>query len=117
MKAGIRGDREYLKRTQFRDPREETLPKCWGAPCNSTSADQVPPVSGAKDALTRLSLSLFLRSSSARDGLQIRHQPSTYANMSGATIVASDSMTNLGVSMPNLPHVIFSFGTAPEYEP
>ena len=41
------------------------------------------------------------------------HHPSTYANMSGATIVASDSMTNFGVFSPSLPHVIFSFGTAP----
>ena len=28
-----------------------------------------------------------------------------------------DSMTNRGVSTPSLPQVIFSFGTAPEYEP
>ena len=45
------------------------------------------------------------------------HQPRIFANMSGAQIVASDSMMNLGVSTPSLPHVIFSFGTAPEYEP
>ena len=37
--------------------------------------------------------------------------------MSGATIVASDSITKRGVSMPSLPQVIFSFGMAPEYEP
>ena len=37
--------------------------------------------------------------------------------MSGTTIVASDSMTNFGVSTPSLPHVIFSLGTAPEYDP
>jgi S1/P1 Nuclease len=43
-----------------------------------------------------------------------RHDPSTQAKMRGATIVASDSMTNLGVSTPSFPHVIFSFGTAPE---
>ena len=42
---------------------------------------------------------------------------STRAKISGATIVASDSMTNDGVSGPSLPQVIFSFGTAPEYEP
>jgi hypothetical protein len=30
---------------------------------------------------------------------------------------ASDSITWLGVSTPNFPHVIFSFGTAPEYDP
>ena len=32
-------------------------------------------------------------------------------------MVASDSTMNLGVSMPSLPQVIFSLGTAPEYEP
>ena len=46
-----------------------------------------------------------------------RHHPNTYANISGATIAASDSITWLGVSTPSFPHVIFSFGTAPEYEP
>ncbi len=40
-----------------------------------------------------------------------------YAKISGATIDASDSTMNFGVSAPSLPHVIFSFGTAPEYEP
>ena len=30
---------------------------------------------------------------------------------------ASLSITWLGVSTPSLPQVIFSFGTAPEYEP
>jgi hypothetical protein len=37
--------------------------------------------------------------------------------MSGATIVASDSITNIGVSSVSLSQVIFSFGVAPEYEP
>ena len=37
--------------------------------------------------------------------------------MSGATIVASDSTMKRGVSTSSLPQVIFSFGTAPEYEP
>ena len=36
------------------------------------------------------------------------------AKTSGATIAASDSMMNFGVSPASLPHVIFSFGTAPE---
>ncbi len=31
-------------------------------------------------------------------------------------MVASDSITNFGVSIPSLPHVIFSLGMAPEYE-
>jgi hypothetical protein len=35
------------------------------------------------------------------------------ANISGATIDASDSTTNLGVSMLSFSHVIFSFGDAP----
>jgi hypothetical protein len=45
------------------------------------------------------------------------HQPRILAKMSGATIVASDSMMNFGVSMFSFPHVIFSLGTAPEYDP
>ena len=44
-----------------------------------------------------------------------RHQSfSTYAKINGATIVASLWIMNLGVSTSSLPHVIFSFGTAPE---
>ena len=39
------------------------------------------------------------------------------AKIKGATMVASDSMMNLGVFMPSLPQVIFSLGTAPEYDP
>src|SRR4029453_14036621 len=46
-----------------------------------------------------------------------RHQPRTLAKISGATIVASDSMMNFGVSIFSLPQVIFSLGTAPEYDP
>ena len=45
------------------------------------------------------------------------HQPRTFAKISGATIVASDSMMNRGLSTLSFPHVIFSLGTAPEYEP
>jgi hypothetical protein len=48
---------------------------------------------------------------------ELGHQPKTFAKTNGATIVASDSMTNRGVSTFSFPHVIFSFGTAPEYEP
>ena len=40
-----------------------------------------------------------------------------YENTRGATMEASDSMTKRGVSAESLPHVIFSFGTAPLYEP
>jgi hypothetical protein len=43
--------------------------------------------------------------------------PSISANTRGATIEASDSIINLGVSAFSLPQVIFSFGTAPEYDP
>jgi len=39
---------------------------------------------------------------------------SKYAKISGATMEASDSMMYFGVSLPSLPQVIFSFGTAPE---
>jgi hypothetical protein len=35
-------------------------------------------------------------------------------SISGATTVASDSMTNIGVSAVNLSQVIFSLGVAPE---
>ena len=45
------------------------------------------------------------------------YQPRTLANTNGATIVASDSIMNFGVSTLSLPHVIFSLGTAPEYDP
>ena len=47
----------------------------------------------------------------------LRHHPRTQAKISGATMVASDSITNFGDSSDNLPQVIFSFGTAPEYDP
>jgi hypothetical protein len=45
------------------------------------------------------------------------YQPRIQAKINGTTIVASDSIMNLGVSSESLPQVIFSFGTAPEYEP
>src|SRR6266480_410545 len=50
-------------------------------------------------------------------GLAKNYQPRTFAKINGATIVASDSITNRGVLARSLPQVIFSFGTAPEYEP
>ena len=37
--------------------------------------------------------------------------------MSGATMVASDSITNIGVFSVSLSQVIFSFGVAPEWLP
>src|SRR5215217_1609775 len=45
------------------------------------------------------------------------YHPRTRANTNGATMLASDSMMYFGVSTASFPHVIFSFGTAPEYEP
>src|SRR6185503_9308975 len=45
-----------------------------------------------------------------------RHSSSA-RSIRGATIVASDSMTNIGVSSVSLSHVIFSLGVAPEYDP
>ena len=53
----------------------------------------------------------------AGDEDRLVHQPRTCANISGATIVASDSTMNLGVSMASFSQVIFSLGEAPEYEP
>ena len=38
-------------------------------------------------------------------------------NINGTTMVASDSITNMGVFCVNLSQVIFSLGVAPEYEP
>jgi hypothetical protein len=45
------------------------------------------------------------------------YHPKTQAKIKGATMVASDSIMNFGVSKESLPQVIFSFGTAPEYDP
>ena len=42
------------------------------------------------------------------------YQPSTHANINGATIVASLSTIYFGVLISSLPQVIFSLGTAPE---
>jgi len=50
------------------------------------------------------------------DGQRSYHS-NTFANTRGATMLASDSITKDGVSGLSLPQVIFSFGTAPEYEP
>ena len=45
------------------------------------------------------------------------YHPRIQEKISGTTIVASDSIMNFGVSSESLPQVIFSFGTAPEYDP
>ena len=42
------------------------------------------------------------------------YQPNIHAKINGATMVASDSTMNFGVSASSLPQVIFSLGTAPE---
>ncbi len=57
-----------------------------------------------------------LRRANNEPGARSYH-PRTQAKIRGATMVASDSMTKRGVSAPSLPQVIFSLGTAPEYEP
>ena len=49
--------------------------------------------------------------------LGFSYQPRIYANISGAQMLASLSTMNFGVSIPSFPQVIFSFGTAPLYEP
>ena len=45
------------------------------------------------------------------------YAPNIQEKINGATIVASLSTINLRVSASNLPQVIFSLDTAPEYEP
>ena len=45
------------------------------------------------------------------------YQPKTLAKINGATIDASDSIRYFGVSILSFSQVIFSFGTAPEYDP
>ena len=45
------------------------------------------------------------------------YQPRTFAKISGTTMVASDSIMYFGVLTFSFPHVIFSLGTAPEYDP
>ena len=52
-----------------------------------------------------------------KDGKSSDYQPRTFAKISGATIVASDSIIYFGVSVFSFPQVIFSLGTAPEYDP
>src|SRR5437588_1512677 len=48
---------------------------------------------------------------------QVVYKPRTVAKISGATMDASDSIRYFGVSRLSFSQVIFSFGTAPEYEP
>ena len=55
--------------------------------------------------------------SSNSKSIRAPHQPRIFANINGATIVASDSITKRGVSTLSFPQVIFSLGTAPEYDP
>lgn len=84
----------------------------------------------ARAATRGMSLSDYLKGILAREATRLTwratprssnwhslYHPSSAANINGATIVASDSMTNIGVVMSSLPQVIFSVGTAPEYEP
>src|SRR5690606_19875792 len=73
--------------------------------------------SHAARAASRQARRTASRRRSASSMVQSLLSSSTYWNTSGATMVASDSITNLGVSMSSLPQVIFSVGIAPEYEP
>ena len=43
--------------------------------------------------------------------------PITQEKIKGATIVASELISNLGVEGESFPHEIFSFAGAPEYPP
>ena len=57
------------------------------------------------------------RTLAVTDPAENPHQPRTLAKMRGTTIVASDSIIYFGVSTLSFPQVIFSLGTAPEYDP
>jgi hypothetical protein len=57
------------------------------------------------------------RTLAVTDPAEDPYQPRILAKMRGATIVASDSIIYFGVSTLSLPQVIFSLGTAPEYDP
>ena len=71
--------------------------------------------SGGKMRTSRICLNKKARRSiEAARFIPTTYNPNTSAKTSGATIVASDSMMNLGVSGLSLSQVIFSFGTAPE---
>ena len=83
------------------------------------AAGGTPALPGNKRAWFDIGSRCF---SSTRDGSLIpprsaaadRYCPSNHAKINGATMVASDSMMNLGVSTASLPQVIFSLGMAPE---
>jgi len=64
-----------------------------------------------------LSLELDLWIAENHTPCRMNYQPKIYANINGATIEASDSTMYFGVDASSLPHVIFSLGTAPEYDP
>jgi len=63
-----------------------------------------------RESLPRLESRILACATAPR---MIGYCPSTYAKISGATMVASLSTMNFGVSIANLPQVIFSLGVAP----
>ena len=65
----------------------------------------LPNLHGADPAVLPVTCNLLLAP---------RYCPNTHAKINGATIVASLSTMYFGVVAASLPHVIFSFGTAPE---
>ncbi len=95
-----------LTNTRAREPSILTKVTTWGGNwCAAAGSAARHPKTPARTSLLQLVT------------LATAYHPSTLAKISGATMVASDSMTNFGVLMPSFPQVIFSFGTAPEYEP
>jgi hypothetical protein len=62
-------------------------------------------------------MALFIGQNGFRKYTSQDYQPKIQEKMSGATMVASDSTMYFGVWISSLPQVIFSFGTAPEYDP
>ena len=90
--------------------RIDRLEGKWKISQNRSAADQPSDAAALHAAGTDASVAMA-------ETMACRYQPRTFAKISGATMVASDSMMYFGVSSPSLPQVIFSFGTAPEYEP
>jgi hypothetical protein len=65
----------------------------------------------------RPAASLHAENGATCSDARVDYSPSTYANINGATIEASELIMNFGASRSSFHQVIFSLGTAPEYEP
>jgi hypothetical protein len=78
-----------------------------------TSWRELGPQRFAKCRLVSARLALM----SAAAALGLAFASIRACSISGATMVASDSITNMGVRSVSLSQVIFSLGEAPEYEP